>query len=63
MTSQKNQLAINGGKAVRTEPMPIRRLFAKEEKAVAQQIVIDKSMYLTGIKRFTKMYKTGQNRY
>ena len=29
------------------------------EKTVARQIVIDKSMYLTGIKRFTKMFKTG----
>ena len=29
------------------------------EKTVEQQITVDKSMYLTGIKRFTRMFKTG----
>ena len=38
MSSLENQLAINGGKAVRTQPLPIRRLFAEEEKAAVMAL-------------------------
>ena len=34
-TQEKQQLAINGGKAIRTKPFPPRKLFGQEEKAAA----------------------------
>lgn len=38
MKSQEAELAINGGIAVRTEPMPLRKLFGIEEKQVVMDL-------------------------
>ncbi len=38
MTTKEQQLAINGGKAIRTEPFPPRKLFGQEEKDVVMSL-------------------------
>ena len=43
MESQEIELAINGGAAVRSEPMPPRKLFGAEEKQVVMDL-FDKAM-------------------